>query len=106
MVVYIIELDSIDEINESTARILLSIDDPELCSVYIAESSMARQIAKAIIPKYKQEEIERYASIMFNQHRRFNKNYLVFKAEKNITKHQIIKHVINKTDIKDCLIKF
>ena len=108
MNVYIVELDSLDEINESTVRILLSVDDPALCSVYAAKTSKERQIAKKLIPESKQEEIERYATLMLNQHKRFNKNYIVCKTDDPATKYQIIQHVINMSDvdIKDCLISF
>ncbi len=95
MNVYIIEIDSLNDINESTVRILLSVDDPALCSVYAAKTSQERQLTKRLIPESKQEEIERYATIMLNQHTRFNKNYIVCKTDEPATKSQIIAHVIN-----------
>ena len=108
MNVYIVEIDSLNEVNESTIRILLSVDDPELCGVYAAKTKKERQIAKRMIPESKQEEIERYATLMLNQHKRFNKNYIVCKTDEPATKFQIIHHVINMPykDIKDCLISF
>ena len=108
MNIYIVEIDSLDEVNESTVRILLSVDDPALCSVYAAKTGKERQLAKRLIPESKQEEIERCATLMLNQHKRFNKNYVVCKTDKPATKSQIIHHVINMSDvdIKDCLIRF
>jgi len=108
MNVYIVEIDSLDEINESTVRILLSVDDPALCGVYAAKTSKERQLVKRLIPESKQEEIEQYATIMLNQHKRLNKNYIVCKTDEPATKYQIIKHVINMPykEIKDYLIKF
>lgn len=108
MNVYIVEIDSLNEINESTVRILLSVDDPALCSVYAAETRKERQLAKRMIPESKQEKIELYATLMLNQHKKFNKNYIVCKTDEPATKSQIITHVINMPykDIKDCLIKF
>ena len=108
MNVYIVELDSLDEINKSTVRILSSVDDPALCSVYTAKTSKERQLVKRLIPESKQGEIERYATLMLNQHKRYNKNYIVCKTEEPATKFQIIHRVINMqdVDIKDCLISF
>jgi len=108
MNIYIVEIDSLDEVNESTVRILLSVDDPALCSVYAAKTSKERQLAKRMIPESKKEKIEQSATIMLNQHKGFNKNYIVCKTDEPATKSQIITHVINMQykDIKDCLIKF
>jgi len=52
MNVYIVEIDSLDEINESTVRILSSVDDPALCSVYTAKTSKERQLARIIHKKW------------------------------------------------------
>ena len=90
MNVYIVEIDSLNEVNESTIRILLSVDDPELCGVYAAKTKKERQIAKRMIPESKQEEIERYATLMLNQHKRFNKNYIVCKTDDPATKYCFI----------------
>ena len=108
MNIYIVEIDSLNDVNESTVRILLSVDDPALCSVYAAKTGKERQLTKRMIPESKQEKIELDATIMLNQHKRFNKNYIVCKTDEPATKTQIIKHVINMPfkDIKDCLIKF
>ena len=108
MNVYIVEIDSLDDINESTVRILLSVDNPALCSVYAAKTSQEHRLIKRLIPESKQEDIELYATIMRNQHTRFNKNYIVCKTDKPATKSQIIAHVINMPykEIENCLIKF
>lgn len=108
MNVYIVEIDSLDDVNESTVRILLSVDDPALCGVYAAKTSKERQLAKRMIPESKQEEIERYATLILNQHKRFDKNYIVCKTDKPATKYQVIQHVINMSyiELKDCLIRF
>ncbi len=106
MNVYIVEIDSLDDLNESTVRIFYSTNDPNICSVFVATSGKERRIAKNIISESKQEEIERYSLVMLNQHNKLNKNYMVCKTEKPATKHQILKHVINNPNIKDCLIKF
>ncbi len=104
--IYIVEIDSLDDVNESTIRILLSTEDPELFSFYTAKTSEERQVSKIMISISKQKEIERYAKIMLNQHNRFNKNYIVCKTDTPTTNHQIIEHVINMPDIQDFLIKF